>query len=67
MRVKKNDVRFKKIQERYGLEKPEQIKMRILFSNVMGILKVMTENNQANRKLLSQFNVEWQICEQHET
>jgi hypothetical protein len=60
------DDAFKKIQEHYGLKTPQQIKMRILFANIMGIVNAVTDNNPENKKLIDQYDKEWRACEMNE-
>jgi hypothetical protein len=55
---------FKSVQKKYGLTDPAMIQKRIIFVNLMALIKQIVEDTPANRKLLNGFNSDWQMAEQ---
>lgn len=56
---------FRDLQKLYGLNKPKQIKMKILWIHLQQLISAQFPV-PATKKTLAHFDRQWKICEQQE-
>ncbi len=54
---------FEQLSASYGLARPDQIKMKIIWKNVMALIVHAYSDEPQNKALLSSFDSQWKICE----
>ena len=57
---------FKKVQLRYQLKSPGQIKLRILWFHVQQLIRVQHAGSETE-STLAKYDQEWKVCEGEET
>jgi hypothetical protein len=61
--MKKTRNAFRDVQKKYGLTDPAMIQKRIIFVNLMALLRQVIEPTARNKKLLSAYNTDWLATE----
>lgn len=57
---------FADLQKVYGLERPDQIKLNILFKNIKQLILAAYGNNAKNQSILQEYQDHWDACEKEE-
>lgn len=57
---------MRKLQKKYGLQDPQQIKMKILWMALKELLKATFGESERNKKLLRYYDDQWKRIEKHE-
>ena len=51
------------VQHRYGLKDPAAIQRRILFENLLALLKTLSDDSPQNKRLFSRYLEDWHATE----
>jgi hypothetical protein len=54
---------FIQLQKIYGTTSPQQIQMRILFVNLMSLIRMIAADDQHTKATMNQYHKQWLICE----
>lgn len=55
---------FEQLAASYGVESPEALKLKIIWSNLRALIEhAYGDNNPANTALLRTYDAHWRICE----